>query len=352
MIFRPNSSPPTTPSATADVPSTACSAQVRKLPVGWLLFLLTGYLAVIGPIDHYWLKKLNRQMLTWITFPAYVAFFSLLIYFIGYKLRAGETEWNELHVVDVTPYGDTADLRGRSYGSIYSPVNAQYIFSSEQPFATLRGEFTGNYGSGQESSRSTIEQRANGFQAVASVPVWTSQLFVNDWWRQSPTPVQLTVTAREITIDNRLDTPLAAARVVVNEQVLELGEIPAHQTKTFVRRDIRSTSLLSYVQNHANNFSGAINSRHQAFGDNAQGFISDRTNAVVAASFVSLLNTANNYNNFASSPGVDLASLVQRGDAVLFAWTPGHSFTKPLNQFPAARGKRETIMRVSCEVKP
>jgi len=106
------------------------SKQVRKLPVGWLLLLLVGYLGVIGPLDQYWLKKLNKQMLTWITFPAYVAFFSLLIYFIGYKLRAGETEWNELHVVDVIPHGEHADLRGRSYGSIYSPFNARYNLAS------------------------------------------------------------------------------------------------------------------------------------------------------------------------------------------------------------------------------
>jgi len=45
-------------------------------------------------------------------FPCYVALFSLLIYFIGYKLRAGESEYNELHLVDVLRHGDRAELRG------------------------------------------------------------------------------------------------------------------------------------------------------------------------------------------------------------------------------------------------
>jgi len=45
------------------------SKQVRKLPVGWLLMLLVGYLIVIGPLDRYWLRKIGKQMLTWITFP-------------------------------------------------------------------------------------------------------------------------------------------------------------------------------------------------------------------------------------------------------------------------------------------
>ncbi len=47
--------------------------QVRKLPLGWLLVLLAAYLAIIGPVDQYWLKKINRQMLTWVTFPCYVS---------------------------------------------------------------------------------------------------------------------------------------------------------------------------------------------------------------------------------------------------------------------------------------
>jgi hypothetical protein len=40
-------------------------------------------------VDQYCLKRLNKQMLTWVTFPVYVALFSLLIYYIGYRLRAG-----------------------------------------------------------------------------------------------------------------------------------------------------------------------------------------------------------------------------------------------------------------------
>jgi len=123
------------------------SKQVRKLPLPWLLALLVAYLAVIGPLDQYWLKKINRQMLTWVTFPLYVAAFSGLIYLIGFHLRAGELEWNELNVVDVLPDLQpdlpSAVLRGETYLSIYSPVNAHYQLGSVQPFATLRGEYGG-----------------------------------------------------------------------------------------------------------------------------------------------------------------------------------------------------------------
>src|SRR5260370_38212109 len=94
--------------------------QVHTLPMEWLLLLLIVYLVVIGPLDQFWLKKIGRPMLTWITFPTYVVLFSLLIYFIGYKLRSGESEWTDLHLVDVLARGEQSGLRGRTYSSLHS----------------------------------------------------------------------------------------------------------------------------------------------------------------------------------------------------------------------------------------
>jgi hypothetical protein len=103
------------------------------------------------------------------------------------------------------------------------------------------------------------------------------------------------------------------------------------------------------VQNYSGNFINAVDERRRAFGDNSRGQIRDVPRASMAASFVTLNNTVNNYNNFSVPPGFDLLPLVQRGDAVLLAWAPGYSFTKPLNQFTARRGTRDTLIRVVTE---
>ncbi|MDB6059111.1 MAG: hypothetical protein JWO95_2955, partial [Verrucomicrobiales bacterium] len=133
------------------------SKQVRKLPLGWLLLLLGGYLVVIGPLDHYWLKKINKQMLTWITFPCYVVIFSGLIYLIGFHLRAGDLEMNELNIVDILADNEQhAVFRGQTYLSIYSPVNAQYPIAGKLTFASFRGEYGGNYGAATERSRASV----------------------------------------------------------------------------------------------------------------------------------------------------------------------------------------------------
>jgi hypothetical protein len=329
------------------------SRQIRKLPVGWLLLLLVAYLLVIGPLDQYWLKKLNRQMLTWLTFPAYVAFFSLLIYFIGYKLRAGETEWTELHVVDVTPRRDEANFRGRTYGSIYSPINERYRFANEVAFATWRGEFTGNYGSQESSRGGRVEQQPQGCTAEIPVPVWTSQLFLSDWCQEGPPPLTATIDTREIRVVNHLNRPLTAAKLILLGQILELGDIPAGETRTYRRADIPSSNLDSFVQHQVSTFTGVANARQQVFSGNERGRIDDWTNAVLAASFIERTGRrVNNYESFTAMHGFDLSHCVNAEQAVLIAWAPGYSLIKPLNRFSARRSHRDTVFRVVTQIVP
>src|ERR1017187_5399059 len=202
--------------------------QVHKLPVTWLLLLLVVYLVVIGPLDQRWLKRIGRPMLTWITFPCYVVLFSLLIYFIGYKLRAGESEWNELHVVDVLPKGEEAELRGQTYASVYSPSNQRYVLEGRQEFATLRSEFAGNYSGAQPGEKASFMQVGDGScKAEIFVPVWTSQLFVSDWWQPAAVPLNVTVVPQgeqwQVTVENHTERALTNAQIVIEDYIMGLG---------------------------------------------------------------------------------------------------------------------------------
>ncbi len=331
------------------------SRQVRKLPVGWLLLLLLGYLVVIGPLDRYWLKKINRQMLTWITFPGYVVFFSLLIYYIGYKLRAGESEWNELNVVDVLPQRTQAQLHGRTFASIYSPANARYPLACDLPFASLRGELLRRSQGGREATRANVRQRGNNFVAEIFVPVWTSQLYVNNWWDQASLPLNVQVHRQnngyEVRVENRQNRPLTEARLVVAGKVFALGAVPAGQTRTIAVTQ-NGTALASFVRNEGNRFREAINRRQRAFGENLMQFPNPAASSM-AACFISELDDRNqSYNSFMSPPGFDLSRLVERGDAVVLAWTADYAPVKPFRQFSPRRDSHNTLWRMACEVQP
>jgi hypothetical protein len=334
------------------------SRQIRKLPVEWLLLLLVVYLIVIGPFDQWWLKKINRQMLTWITFPTYVILFSLLIYFIGYKLRAGETEWNELHLVDILPRGERAELRGRSYISVYSSANATYPLASDQPFATLRGELFDLFSGGKEGSKAQVEQRGNGFRAKIAVPVWTSLLYVNDWLQPSSPPLRATLSpvdaGFELSVENALDRPLADLRVALGKKIYELGALEARAQKKFQIDPSGGTALAAFIQSgsiqNGVSFADTLQARRQALGDARGGRLENPSLVSTVASFSSMIPTQGNQRRFVAPSGVDLTPIVERGDAVLFAWDAGHSMIKPVNQFKPVRTGRNTLLRLAIPV--
>lgn len=333
------------------------SRQVRKLPVGWLLLLLVTYLAVIGPLDQYVLKKLNKQMFTWLTFPAYVLLFSGLIYFIGYKLRAGDIEWNEFHVADVIPRGDGgAVLRGYGFASIYSPVNARYPLASSLTYAALREEYAGAYGGGFDSGRSFIDQKANSFEAEVSVPVWTSQMYVEDWWHAAqPAPVAVEASRQggdwQVKIENHLGRKLSRVTIVANGRSHELGEVPARGSHTFAADSNAGKPIATLVVEHADRFYQAANSRRSALGNN-NAFVPNTPEEIlrwtVAASFLATFQDQQNYRRFQPSRGFDLAPLAMRDEVILFALLEDELLVAPMNEkkFAPRRSKFGTVIRL------
>ncbi len=327
------------------------SRQVHKLPVGWLLILLLVYLVVIGPVDRIWLKKINRPMLTWITFPCYVLFFSGLIYVIGYKLRAGESEYSELHVVDVLPNGERAELRGRTYASIYSPANAKYPMHSEMKFATLRGEYLASRG-GETSEKGALVHTGDNFKAEVFVPVWTSQLYLSDWWNSGPPP--LTASLKPITggwtlaVENLSGKPISAARVAMGDYIYNVGEIEAGQRKIVTLNEgaTNTQSLHTFVQGNLAQYHNAVQARQYAFGRHDSGTVNDPATASMVASLLGKANETRGGMNFVAAPGLDISAAIDRGEAILFAWSANAAPGPALNQIKTKRAAVNTLWRV------
>src|SRR5689334_6245199 len=108
---------------------------------------------------------------------------SLLLHLTGYKLRAGLPECIDVHLDDAIRSKLGAELRGRSYASSYSPVNSKYRVESQANFSTFRSEFQSSFSGGQEGEKADVMQNGDNFKAEIFVPVWTSQLYISDWWQ-------------------------------------------------------------------------------------------------------------------------------------------------------------------------
>jgi hypothetical protein len=267
------------------------SRQVRKLPVGWLLLLLVAYLVVIGPLDRWWLKRIGKPMLTWITFPLYVVLFSGLIYVIGYKLRAGEREWSELHVVDVFASRSGAEWRGRTYASLYSPVNDTYRMQAPQAVAAFRGETANAWGGGGAAESIEVIRRDERFESEAYVPVWTSQLYVSDWWLDGDVPVRMTLSGTRgdavCEVENLSDHELSVLRVVWRGRVYELGRLASGDSTRTSLSTQQGTPLAGYLAElGAGRYQSKVQQRGRAFGSTTSGRIDDLPGGCFVTTFL------------------------------------------------------------------
>jgi hypothetical protein len=327
------------------------SRQVRKLPVGALLLLLVVYLAVIGPFDQWILKRTGRQMWTWITFPAYVVLFSGLIYFIGYRLRAGDLEWNELQVVDQLPRNNEATLRGRTWISLYSPVNARYRTASSQPFATFRAEHQQGAPGRGDSGRLSVRYPAHGFDATAFVPVWVSQLYASDWIQPGAVLISGTISPEadgvRVVAENRSSMRFEEMRLACFGRIHELGALEPGQ-RVEQRLSLEGGRSLEDLASSLPMALRAAQQRRHAFGGGGSGQYDRGLDGVVLASLADHLSDTrlDPGQGFVAPAGFDMGQTIQGGHAILFAWASRQGVAEPIHRFSPRRLQRDTVVRV------
>ena len=188
-----------------------------------------------------------------------------------------------------------------------------------------------------------------------------SQLFVNDWWKQSGAPLNVTVTPRGDSYDVRIENPsgkkITQARLIIDGRMYDLGDITQGGPRLIKSQS--GTLLSAFVQVNVTRFNNAVQQRQQQFGSSQGDRLDDNFVAVTAASFLAVATLSadqNQYQNqywsrFVSPAGFDLTPLMQRGDAVLLAWMPGETVVPTLNKFEPRYSKKDTVLRVVVPIE-
>lgn len=323
--------------------------QIRKMPLGLLMLLLVIYLAVIGPFDRRLVRRLNRPMLTWLTFPAYVVAFSGLIYLIGYKLRAGESEYAQLHVVDVIPTGQGSEFHGQTYASIYSPANQDYPLLVTNRTAVLRNEAQAGWRVGNARERTQVAQVGHGFAARVQVPVWTSRLLVCEWTDSGSPAVAASISRQgegwKLHLANQTDRPMQL-RLGVEGRIYSLGDLGPRQVLSTNLLNSHGTRVAEFVNSYRSSFQNAAMYRMRHFAGGEQREAIEASSAAVACSFLSEPDRRQTSTPFLSLSRLDLTSIIAPGhQAVLFVWDPQADRLPRLNQFTPARFSENTLWR-------
>jgi hypothetical protein len=95
------------------------------LPSAWtLLLFLIGYILAIGPLNYLILRRLRRLEWAWLTVPAAVLMFAGGLYVVGFGLRGGQSQVNQVAIVQ----GSEGQPRGfaTAFVGLFSPRRASY----------------------------------------------------------------------------------------------------------------------------------------------------------------------------------------------------------------------------------
>lgn len=207
-------------------------AEVQVVPF-WLVALLAlAYIACIGPLDYFIVRRLfGRMELTWLTFALMVAAFGAGAYALAFGLKGRELRVNQVDLVDF----DAASglVRGTSWATLFSPAIEAYDLAMEPNAATekkaspdssagiifswfgLPGAGFGGLDAQPGATPLFTEPYdfSRRFDAMDRVPIatWSTKSFVGRWWRQGKSPVDTELRGRDRlagTLTSNLTAPL------------------------------------------------------------------------------------------------------------------------------------------------
>jgi hypothetical protein len=123
-------------------------------PLGGLLALLFGYIALIGPVNYLVLRRIDRREWAWVTIPVLIVAFAAGAYAFGSALRGSSIIVNEVGVVRGAP--DATEATAQVYLGVFSPTRGTYQVAVPGG-ALLSSPISGDIFGGQGASLDIVQ---------------------------------------------------------------------------------------------------------------------------------------------------------------------------------------------------
>lgn len=151
-----------------------------------LIIILMIYLIIIGPLNYFLLKKIDRRELAWFTIPVLVILFSLGIYSLGSKVKGNEVVANVISTVELSE--DSPSKNIDTYTGVFIPKRGDYSFSMEGdgflvPGVNRDDSYNGLDRGGKKEITAQIIQGANPTAKVFDINMWTMETFFTETYR-------------------------------------------------------------------------------------------------------------------------------------------------------------------------
>jgi hypothetical protein len=216
----------------------------QQLQLPWRLFstIFVAYILLIGPFDYLSLKRMHKLAWTWVSFPVYVIAATGVIYWLGYWVNHGESEWRQWSVVDWQAGGQRQQVTTQS--RFFSARSATYRWRDQVNLFSNMREVEDTYGRVNGPMAAVLTTPA-GSRAEISVPIWTSRSF-SGRFNQAGASLRATYNREDNTLSIANPTSFHWRKcrwIEKAEAFRELGTLRAGETRTWRLKDIPETKI-------------------------------------------------------------------------------------------------------------
>lgn len=217
--------------------------ELEPMSIWWVVGLLSLLAVLLGPVDYFVLKRLDRQPLTWLTSLVLIGGFTVGAYFGVRALRAGRMQLRAVSLVDVLPDGTA---RASRYVGLFAPASDTYELTglAEGQWWSAVAPVQDSYMSMNRpvASRSLTCLQVDGSNLPAPVPIniWSMQcLLCEDPAPEVPFAVELLGVegnTLRLRMANLAVTSMAGGRIELGQAVAELPPLgPGESVDASVR---------------------------------------------------------------------------------------------------------------------
>ncbi len=209
---------------------------LRQISLGALTLIFLVYIAVIGPVDYFVLKRLKRLSWTHMTFVLYVVIFSVFAYLYTYRMKGGDMWIKKFILADLPAEGERTT--GTTTMMIFSPQNNTYIIPVPNSTALRPAEadmygYGGPYGGMAVGKGRKLLMSGRGSELHIPIPIWSAEFLKAEWMLPSPGEVNcsLKVSGNRVTgfIENNLEMDIEKVTLLYGEHMVSMSRIAEGQ---------------------------------------------------------------------------------------------------------------------------
>lgn len=200
-----------------------------------IMFLFLFYLALAGPLNYLFLKKIDKREWSWVSIPALSLLFAVLIFGLGYHTKGGDLLTNTISVVDMNANSEYAELT--NHIGIFIPRRGDYVaeidrFALLTPGELIDTNYRGDYDEGVQAH---VVQGNPSRILYDNVNIWTMKTFQTDTRQVEMGSIQsdLFYEAGKVKgmVQNNTDYPLEDLVIYTPFAYVEVGNIAAGESR-------------------------------------------------------------------------------------------------------------------------